>query len=110
MDRDGLRTVWTWRAHEHRHVRQRSELAAGAQDVPSFALADVSLQPVLDQDRLEAQYAFIGRPPVRVARKFVEWDQVDLATESPHQLDEPGGVLLCIVRAGQQHVLERQAA
>src|SRR5947208_12196062 len=83
MDRDGVRTARAGRAHEDRRVRQRAKLAAGTQDIPSFALADVGLQPVPGQDRLEAQHAFIGGPPVRVARKFVEWDQVDLAAEPP---------------------------
>ena len=62
------------------------------------------------QDPLEAQDSFIGGPLVRVARKFVERDQVDLAADASHQLDEPGGVLLRVVLAGQQHILERQAA
>src|SRR5439155_8434754 len=109
-DRNRVRTARTGRGDKDRRIRHRAQLAARAQDVPPLAFADVGLQPVPCQDGLEAQHAFIGGPPVRVARKLVERDQVDLAAETAQQLDEPRGVLLRVVHVGQQHVLERQAA
>ena len=92
------------------HVRTRNspELSAGAQDVAATAFPDEDVHAGVPHDRLECQDIFVGRPVKGTARKWIEWNQIDLAFDSADESDEAHRIGRAIVDAGEQDIFKRQ--
>ncbi len=81
---------------------QAAELAAGAQDIATAAATEVDVEMTATEDVLKGFDGGIGWPPVWTARKGVEGNQVDLATNTTQQFDEPGGIFSPVIYVGKE--------
>src|SRR4051812_44939567 len=86
------------------------QLAAGGADVAAAALANRHADPVIGDDLREPIDHLIGRPLERNPRRGVERDDVHLRLQRRHQSGQLARILRRVVDAGEQHILEGDAA
>ena len=86
------------------------KLAARGVDVAAAAFADVGVDAVVSQDRLERHDIFALRPAIRKRGDFVVTNQVDVRAQRLADLRELPRVLRPIVHAREQDVFQRDLA
>ena len=85
-----------------------SKLSAGAENVPSSALSNKCIEAGVAEDGLKTKNRLFGRAAKRAAWKFIERNQVDLASHGSEQLNQSAGISCVIVDVGEQHIFEGQ--
>jgi hypothetical protein len=89
-------------------LRELAKLAAGSEDVTAFALSNKDMKARLPQYALKSKdRGIIGTAEI-IAGKFIERNQIDLATNAVEQLHQPLGILFGIINTPQQDVFECQ--
>src|SRR5690348_4536804 len=97
------------RSQENRLAwRQLTELAARAEDVTALALSNKDIKIRVPQHLLKLQHDGIVGTAECIARKFIEWNEINFTSYSIQQLYQPPGILLGIIHASQQNVFEGQ--
>ena len=85
-----------------------SKLSAGAENVSSSALSNKRIEAGVAKDGLKAKDRLSGRSTKRAAGKFIERNQIDLASDASQQSNQSAGIGLMIVYAGEQYIFEGQ--
>lgn len=88
--------------------RQLTELAARAEDVTALALSNKDIKIRVPQHLLKLQHDGIVGTAECIARKFIEWNEINFTSYSIQQLYQSLRILLSIIHASQQNVFEGQ--